>query len=117
MESKARLAHRMKTNRHIRAGRLSLCILGMAIVIATGCGMYAQTDKAAADELISKVTQDYEYATVIIPEGATVWSIAADINDGDMDTRDIVNIIAERNSIGSDYTIIAGECIEIPVVW
>jgi hypothetical protein len=112
--------------------RLSVCVPGLAIVIGIGCGMYfgdggyPQNQKSlltytkAMDENASYAgnarteSGEIRYIEVLIPEGATLWSIASSINDGSRDNRKIISDIRDRNGFSAESAIVAGDMIEVP---
>ena len=57
-----------------------------------------------------------ECDVVCVAYGDTLWSIAAEYNDGAYDTRKIVNDIIAQNNLDSS-SLYAGQVLEIPGIY
>lgn len=76
-----------------RTAGLVLCALVLGIVIALATGAQASAGSAAG-----AATAGSGFDTVIVDEGDSLWSIAAEVSGG-ADTRDVVLDIVEINEL------------------
>ncbi len=88
-----------------RRGRLArtLVVVSLAVVLMAGFAA-----KSGAGDQVGPATS---YVTVIVPGGATLWSVASAYSDGD--TQAMVESIREANNLSS-YDIVAGARLRIP---
>ena len=88
-----------------RRGRLArtLVVVSLAVVLMAGFAA-----KSGAGDHVGPATS---YVTVIVPGGATLWSVASAYSDGD--TQAMVESIREANNLSS-YDIVAGARLRIP---
>ena len=112
-----RRARRRATCRqkHYLRAKLMAYMLGLAIAVGAMCGMYMQRTAEATPVAEATDEAGVSYVRILVPKGATLWSIASDINDGSHDTRTIIYTICSRNGIDDAAVISAGELIEVPV--
>ena len=88
-----------------RRGRLArtLAVASIAVVMAAGfsarSGAQVQVIKSAS------------YTSVIVPAGATLWSVASAYSTGDV--QGMVEAIREANNL-KGYDVVAGEKLRVP---
>ena len=88
-----------------RRGRLarSVVVLSLSVVMAAGF--------AARSGAGDQVVQAPSYTTVVVPAGATLWSVASAYSDGDVQA--MVEAIREANNL-SGYDVAAGARLKVP---
>jgi len=89
-----------------RSARLTrtLVVLSLAIVLVAG----AAATSGAGDQVVAAMS----YTTVVVPAGATLWSVASAYSDGDVQA--MVEAIREANNL-SGYDVQAGQKLRIPL--
>lgn len=96
----------LSVTRLSRPARLArtLVVLSLAVVLAAGFAARS----GAGDQRVSSAS----YLTVVVPTGATLWSIASAYSHGD--TQTMVERIREANNLSS-YDLMAGARLRVPV--
>lgn len=55
------------------------------------------------------------YAQITVEEGDTLWTIASNLNDGDIDTRDLIDKIIKTNELKNSQ-IAPGQVLLVPEI-
>lgn len=89
-----------------RRGRLArtLVVLSLTVVMAAGF--------AAKSGAGNQVVQESSYVTVVVPGGATLWSVASAYSTGDVAA--MVESIREINNLNG-YDLQAGTRLRVPI--
>lgn len=88
-----------------RRGRLARTLVVLSLTVVMAAGFAARS--GAGDH----VSNAPSYVNVVVPGGATLWSIAAAYGDGDITA--MVEAIREANNL-TGYDIAAGARLRIP---
>ena len=88
-----------------RRGRLARTLVVLSLTVVMAAGFAARS--GAGDEVLKTPS----YVNVVVPGGATLWSIAAAYSNGDITA--MVEAIREANNL-SGYDITAGARLRIP---
>jgi LysM repeat protein len=88
-----------------RRGRLGRTVVVLSLSVVMAAGFAAQS--GAGDQVVAATS----YTTVVVPAGATLWSIASAYSDGDVQA--MVEAIREANNL-SGYDIAAGARLKVP---
>lgn len=88
-----------------RRGRLArtLVVASLAVVMAAGFAAHS----GAGDQVV----QASSYVTVVVPSGATLWSVASAYATGDVQA--MVEEIREVNNLDG-YDLMAGQKLRVP---
>jgi ferric-dicitrate binding protein FerR (iron transport regulator) len=87
----------------IAMGAMLIAIMGYDAGTQRYDATYAATTGSTAEPI-----------EILVQDGATLWSIAATLNDGSRDNRDIIAEIRELNNFTTDHTLTAGDTILVP---
>lgn len=93
-------------SRLTRRGRLARTFVVLSLTVVLAAGFAAKS--GAGDRPSAAIS----YVTVVVPTGATLWSIASAYSDGD--TQGLIEQIREANNLPS-YDIATGARLRIPV--
>lgn len=85
--------------------RLTRTLVLFSLVVVMAAGFAAQS--GAGDQLTAAPT----YVTLVVPGGATLWSVASAYATGDV--RAMVEVIREVNSLNG-YDLMAGQKLRVP---
>ena len=88
-----------------RRGRLVRTLVVASLTVVMAAGFAAQS--GAGDQVI----QESSYVTVVVPSGATLWSVASAYTTGDVQA--MVEEIREVNNLDG-YDLMAGQKLRIP---
>lgn len=88
-----------------RRGRLARTLVVLSLTVVMAAGFAARS--GAGDEIL----QTPSYVNVVVPGGATLWSIASAYSNGDITA--MVEAIREANNL-SGYDLAAGARLRIP---
>ena len=91
-----------------RRGRLARTLVVLSLTVVMAAGFAA---RSGAGDHVSNVSNASSYVNVVVPGGATLWSIAAAYGDGDITA--MVEAIREANNL-TGYDIAAGARLRIP---
>ena len=89
-----------------RRVRLTRTLVLLSLVVVMAAGFAAQS---GAGDL---VTTAPSYVTVIVPSGATLWSVASAYSTGDVAA--MIEQIRDINNL-KGYDVVAGERLRVPV--
>ena len=89
-----------------RRGRLARTLVVLSLTVVMAAGFAA---RSGAGDHVSNVSS---YVNVVVPGGATLWSIAAAYGDGDITA--MVDAIREANNL-TGYDIAAGARLRVPI--
>lgn len=92
-----------------RSARLTrtLVVLSLAIVLVAG----AAATSGAGEQILTPSPNTNSYVTVVVPSGATLWSVASAYGEGDVQV--MLEAIREANNL-SGYDITAGARLRVP---
>ena len=92
-----------------RSARLTrtFVVLSLAIVLVAG----AAATSGAGDQIVASSPNTNSYVTVVVPSGATLWSVASAYGEGDVQA--MVEAIREANNL-LGYDITAGAKLRVP---
>lgn len=94
------------TSGHLtRRGRLTRTLVLLSLVVVIAAGFAAQS--GAGDQL----TAAPKYVTLVVPGGATLWSVASAYATGDVQV--MVEQIREVNNLDG-YDLVAGQKLRVP---
>ena len=88
-----------------RRGRLARTLVVASLAVVMAAGFAAQS--GAGDQVI----QESSYVTVVVPSGATLWSVASAYATGDV--QEMVEQIREVNNLVR-YDLMAGQKLRVP---
>ncbi|MSO43378.1 MAG: LysM peptidoglycan-binding domain-containing protein [Candidatus Planktophila sp.] len=88
-----------------RRARLARTLVVASLAVVMAAGLAAQS--GAGDRVVAATS----YATVVVPAGATLWSVASAYSDGDIQA--MVEAIREANNLPG-YDIAAGARLRVP---
>ena len=88
-----------------RRGRLARTLFVASLTVVLVAGFAA---KSGAGE---QVTAPTSYVSVVVPGGATLWSVASAYSTGDVQA--MVEAIREANNL-KGYDVVAGEKLRVP---
>ena len=88
-----------------RRGRLGRTVVVLSLSVVMAAGFAAQS--GAGDQVVAATS----YTTVVVPAGATLWSVASAYSDGDVQV--MVEAIREANNL-SGYDVAAGARLKVP---
>ena len=88
-----------------RRGRLARTLVVLSLTVVMAAGFAAKS--GAGDQVGSAVS----YVSVVVPDGATLWSVAAAYSTGDIQA--MVEAIREANNL-SGYGVAAGQRLRVP---
>ena len=88
-----------------RRGRLARTLFVASLTVVLVAGFAA---KSAGGEQVVAATS---YVTVVVPGGATLWSVASAYSTGDVQA--MVEAIREANNL-SGYDVLAGQKLRVP---
>ena len=88
-----------------RRGRLARTVVVASLTVVLVAGFAATS--GAGDEVVAATS----YTTVVVPAGATLWSVASAYSDGDVQA--MVEAIREANNL-SGYDVAAGTRLKVP---
>jgi len=88
-----------------RRGRLARTVVVLSLSVVMAAGFAARS--GAGDQVVAATS----YTTVVVPAGATLWSVASAYSDGDVQA--MVEAIREANNL-SGYDIAAGARLKVP---
>ena len=88
-----------------RRGRLARTVVVLSLSVVMAAGFAARS--GAGDQVV----QATSYTTVVVPAGATLWSVASAYSDGDI--QGMVEAIREANNL-SGYDVAAGARLKVP---
>lgn len=86
----------------------TLVVLSLAIVLVAG----AAATSGAGDQIAPSLVSSNSYETVVVPSGATLWSVASAYSQGDLQA--MVEQIRQANNL-SGYEIGAGDRLRVPL--
>ena len=89
-----------------RRGRLARTLVVLSLTVVMAAGFAARS--GAGDHLVHSPS----YVNVVVPGGATLWSIASAYSNGDITA--MVEAIREANNL-SGYDIAAGTRLRVPI--
>jgi len=89
-----------------RRGRLARTLVVASLAVVMAAGLAAKS--GAGDQ----VTVAPSYVNVIVPGGATLWSVASAYSTGDVAA--MVELIREANNLRG-YDVVAGQKLRVPV--
>ena len=91
-----------------RSARLTrtLVVLSLAIVLVAGAAA-----TSGAEQILTPSPNTNSYVTVVVPSGATLWSVASAYGEGDVQV--MLEAIREANNL-SGYDITAGARLRVP---
>ena len=92
-----------------RSARLTrtFVVLSLTIVLVAG----AAATSGAGDQIVASSPNTNSYVTVVVPSGATLWSVASAYGEGDVQA--MVEAIREANNL-LGYDITAGAKLRVP---
>jgi LysM repeat protein len=88
-----------------RRGRLGRTVVVLSLSVVMAAGFAAQS--GAGDQVVVATS----YTTVVVPAGATLWSVASAYSDGDVQV--MVEAIREANNLPG-YDVAAGARLKVP---
>ena len=88
-----------------RRGRFARTLVVASLAVVMGAGFAAQS--GAGEQVVAATS----YTTVVVPAGATLWSVASAYSDGDVQV--MVEAIREANNL-SGYDVAAGARLKVP---
>jgi len=88
-----------------RRGRLARTVVVASLTVVLVAGFAATS--GAGDQVVAATS----YTTVVVPAGATLWSVASAYSDGDI--QGMVEAIREANNL-SGYDVAAGARLKVP---
>jgi len=88
-----------------RRGRLARTLFVASLTVVLVAGFAAQS--GAGDEVVATTS----YVSVVVPGGATLWSVASAYASGDVQA--MVEAIREANNL-SGYDVVAGQKLRVP---
>ena len=88
-----------------RRGRLARTLFVASLAVVLVAGFAAQS--GAGDQLVASTS----YVKVVVPQGATLWSLASAYSQGDVQA--MVEAIREANNL-KGYDVQAGQKLRIP---
>ena len=88
-----------------RRGRFARTLVVASLAVVMGAGFAAQS---GAGEQVHKTSS---YVSVVVPAGATLWSVASAYSDGDI--QGMVEAIREANNLPG-YDVAAGARLKVP---
>ena len=88
-----------------RRGRLARTVVVLSLSVVLAAGFAARS--GAGDQVVAATS----YATVVVPAGATLWSVASAYSDGDI--QGMVEAIREANNLPG-YDVAAGARLKVP---
>ena len=88
-----------------RRGRLARTVVVASLTVVLVAGFAATS--GAGDEVVAATS----YTTVVVPAGATLWSVASAYSDGDVQA--MVEAIREANNLPG-YDVAAGARLKVP---
>jgi LysM repeat protein len=88
-----------------RRGRLARTIVVASLTVVMAAGFAAKS--GAGDQVVAATS----YVTVVVPGGATLWSVASAYSTGDIQA--MVESIREANNL-KGYDVVAGQKLRVP---
>ena len=88
-----------------RRGRLARTLFVASLTVVLVAGFAAKS--GAGDQVVAPTS----YVTVVVPGGATLWSVASAYSSGDVQA--MVEAIREANNL-SGYDVVAGAKLRVP---
>ena len=88
-----------------RRGRLARTIVVASLTVVMAAGFAAKS--GAGDQVVAATS----YVTVVVPGGATLWSVASAYSTGDIQS--MVESIREANNL-KGYDVVAGQKLRVP---
>ncbi len=88
-----------------RRGRLARTVVVLSLSVVMAAGFAARS--GAGDQVVAATS----YTTVVVPAGATLWSVASAYSDGDVQA--MVEAIREANNLNG-YDVAAGARLKVP---
>jgi LysM repeat protein len=88
-----------------RRGRLARTVVVLSLSVVMAAGFAARS--GAGDQVVAATS----YTTVVVPAGATLWSVASAYSDGDI--QGMVEAIREANNLPG-YDVAAGARLKVP---
>lgn len=88
-----------------RRGRLARTVVVLSLSVVMAAGFAARS--GAGDQVV----QGISYTTVVVPAGATLWSVASAYSHGDVQA--MVEAIREANNLPG-YDVAAGARLRVP---
>jgi LysM repeat protein len=88
-----------------RRGRLARTLFVASLTVVLAAGFAAKS--GAGDQVVAPTS----YVTVVVPGGATLWSVASAYSSGDVQA--MVEAIREANNLAG-YDVQAGQKLRIP---
>ena len=89
-----------------RRGRLTRTLVVLSLAVVLAAGFAAQS--GAGDQKLAAVS----YVSIVVPAGATLWSVASAYSQGD--TQGMIEQIREANNLAG-YDITAGARLRVPI--
>lgn len=93
-------------SRLTRRGRLTRTVVVLSLTVVMAAGFAAHSGAG------SKVLSAPSYVSVVVPAGASLWSVALAYSDGDVAA--MVEAIREANNLPG-YDVAAGARLRVPV--
>lgn len=88
-----------------RRARLARTLFVASLTVLLAAGFAAQS--GAGDQVVAPTS----YVSVVVPQGATLWSVASAYSSGDVQA--MVEAIREANNL-SGYDVVAGQKLRVP---
>jgi LysM repeat protein len=88
-----------------RRGRLARTLFVASLTVVLVAGFAAKS--GAGDQVVAPTS----YVTVVVPQGATLWSVASAYSTGDVQAK--VEAIREVNNL-KGYDVAAGQKLRVP---
>lgn len=88
-----------------RRARLARTLFVASLTVVLVAGFAAQS--GAGDQVVEPTS----YVSVVVPQGATLWSVASAYSSGDVQA--MVEAIREANNL-SGYDVVAGQKLRVP---